>query len=117
MKNSIVTVQAGFSNLVEKVTGEALDGHPLWISRFNLTNPNAVYQSLSVMLENGAEIIKANNYQASFEGYMKYFGLSEEDCVNLFKSTVASAIKARDVFVEEHKNIEGSWNGKMIFRI
>lgn len=78
-----------------------VEGDPLWCSRFNQTNPDAVYQCYMDFLRAGSELIRTNTYQASVEGFKKYLQLDNSDCQKLFHDIVQVARKARMDFIAE----------------
>lgn len=77
------------------------EGDPLWCSRFNITNPAAVYNCYMDFLRAGAELIRTNTYQSSVAGFKKHLGLTEADCQKLFHDVVLLARKAREDFIAE----------------
>lgn len=104
----VVVVDGGFSTQLSLHVGPNIDGHPLWSARFNAINPEAVTQSHLDFLLNGAEIIMANTYQASIEGYSEHLNLSREQSIDLIKSTVKLAHDARDKFLSSNDKIQQS---------
>ena len=72
----------------------------LWSSQFLLDNPDAIKKVHLSYLEAGAKCIISASYQASIKGFMDH-GLSEEEAIALLKKSVALAIEARDVFMED----------------
>jgi homocysteine S-methyltransferase len=107
MANKVTLIQGGFADEIIKTTKEQIDGHPLWISRFNYTKPDCVTASHLECLRVGSKIIKSNTYQASVEGYMKHLNLSKEESLELIKSSVGLALKARDMFLKENESLKG----------
>jgi homocysteine S-methyltransferase len=100
----VTVIDGGFSTQLVKYVGNSIDGDPLWSSRFNAVNPEAVIQSHLDFLNAGAEIILTNTYQASIEGYQEYLKLDYAGSFELIKSTVKLAHVARDKFVNNLDN-------------
>lgn len=106
MPDRVMVIDGGFSTQLAFHVGSNIDGDPLWSARFNAVEPSAVVQSHLDFLENGAEIILTNTYQASVEGYTKYLNLDREQSIDLIKSTVQLAHVARDKFLETRSDQE-----------
>lgn len=102
--NRVMVIDGGFSTQLALHVGSNIDGDPLWSARFNAVEPSAVVQSHLDFLENGAEIILTNTYQASVEGYTKHLHLDREQSIDLIKSTVQLAHIARDQFLQKNAN-------------
>ncbi|KAH8412614.1 hypothetical protein KR009_003589 [Drosophila setifemur] len=85
----------GFSSQLARNVTEKVDGDPLWGSRFDATNPEAVIQTHLDFLQNGADIILTNTYQSSVEGFVKYLGVSRTEGVELIKKSVHLAQEAK----------------------
>lgn len=100
MPGRVMVIDGGFSTQLAFHVGSNIDGDPLWSARFNAVEPSAVIQSHLDFLENGAEIILTNTYQASVEGYTEYLNLDREQSIALIKSTVQLAHVARDQFMQ-----------------
>ncbi|XP_053686988.1 serine/threonine-protein kinase sel-5 isoform X2 [Sabethes cyaneus] len=97
----IIVIDGGFSTQLATHVGQAIDNDPLWSSRFNATNPNAVIETHLDFLRAGSDCILTNTYQASIEGYMDYLDMNEEDSLKLIKSTVELAKLARSRYLAE----------------
>ncbi|KAL9693672.1 hypothetical protein quinque_012957 [Culex quinquefasciatus] len=98
----IIVIDGGFSTQLATHVGQAtLDKDPLWSSRYNATNPNAVIETHLDFLKAGADCILTNTYQASIEGYMDFLNLSEEDSIKLIKTAVELAKLARTRYLAE----------------
>jgi homocysteine S-methyltransferase len=100
MPDRVMVIDGGFSTQLAFHVGSNIDGDPLWSARFNAVDPDAVIQSHLDFLESGAEIILTNTYQASVEGYTEHLHLDREQSIELIKSTVLLAHKARDKFLQ-----------------
>lgn len=96
----VMVIDGGFSTQLAFHVGSNIDGDPLWSARFNAVEPKAVIQAHLDFLENGAEIILTNTYQASVEGYTEHLKLDREQSIELIKSTVQLAHIARDKFLQ-----------------
>lgn len=72
---------------------------PLWCSRFNITNPQAVYQCYLDFMAAGCQIIRTNSYQSSVAGFKEHLNLGQQQCEELFHEIVDLAQKARNEFV------------------
>ena len=96
-------LDGGFSTQLATHVGEAIDGDPLWTSRFLFTNPEAVYQTHLDFLRAGSNIIETDTYQASVAGFVKYLEKSEEESLELIKTAVDLAKKAVKTYKEETK--------------
>ena len=96
----VTVIDGGFSTQLAFHVGANIDGDPLWSARFNAVEPKAVIQAHLDFLENGAEIILTNTYQASVEGYTQHLKLDREQSIELIKSTVQLAHIARDQFLQ-----------------
>lgn len=44
-------------------------------------------------LENGADILETNTYQASLEGFSKYLNLSEDEATDAIRSSVTEILQ------------------------
>ncbi|XP_054745166.1 homocysteine S-methyltransferase-like [Anastrepha obliqua] len=97
----ILTKDGGFGTQMTVHVGNAVDGDPLWSARFNATNPAAVINTHLDFLQNGADIILTNTYQASVEGYVEYMDLDVEQSIELIKKTVRLAHIAKDKYLAE----------------
>lgn len=97
----VLVIDGGFATQLTVHVGKSVDGDPLWSARFNATNPNAVLNTHLDFLQNGADAIITNTYQASVEGYMEYLHLDEEQSIDLIKQTVMLAHKARSKFLSD----------------
>ncbi|EDW55684.1 homocysteine S-methyltransferase [Drosophila sechellia] len=91
----------GFSSQLAKNVTEKVDGDPLWGSRFDATNPEAVIQTHLDFLRNGADIILTNTYQSSVEGFVKYLGVTRERGVELIQKSVQLAKQAKEQYLSE----------------
>ncbi|XP_017060994.1 homocysteine S-methyltransferase 2 [Drosophila ficusphila] len=91
----------GFSSQLARNVTEKVDGDPLWGSRFDATNPEAVIQTHLDFLRNGADIILSNTYQSSVEGFVKYLGVSEARGVELIQKSVHLAKEAKKQYLIE----------------
>jgi homocysteine S-methyltransferase len=100
MSEKVTVIDGGFSTQLSHHVGSNIDGDPLWSARFNAVEPSAVIQSHLDFLENGAEIILTNTYQASVEGYTEHLKLDRAQSIDLIKSTVQLAQIARDKFIQ-----------------
>lgn len=100
MPERVMVIDGGFSTQLAFHVGANIDGDPLWSARFNAVEPSAVIQSHLDFLENGAEIILTNTYQASVEGYTEHLHLDRQQSIDLIKSTVQLAHVARDKFLQ-----------------
>jgi len=104
LPDRIMTIDGGFSTQLAFHVGSNIDGDPLWSARYNAVEPTAVIQTHLDFLENGAEIILTNTYQASVEGYTTHLKLDREQSIELIKSTVKLAHIARDKFLQTKGN-------------
>lgn len=98
--NRVVVLDGGFSTQLAFHVGSNIDGDPLWSARFNAEDPKAVIQTHLDFLENGAEIILTNTYQASVEGFTEYLKMDYKQSIDLIKSSVKLAHIARDQFLK-----------------
>jgi homocysteine S-methyltransferase len=90
MNSEVIVIDGGFSTQLSKHVGP-VDGDPLWSARFNYTNPNAIIRTHMDFLEAGADLILTNTYQASIEGFTEYLSITNEESIELIKSTVKLA--------------------------
>ncbi|XP_052888652.1 AP2-associated protein kinase 1 [Anopheles moucheti] len=97
----VIVIDGGFSTQLAEHVGARLDKDPLWSSRFNATNPGAVLETHLDYLKAGADCILTNTYQASIEGYMDFLDLNEDESVQLIKSSVELARRARTRYLAE----------------
>lgn len=104
MPERVTVIDGGFSTQLGFHVGSNIDGDPLWSARFNAVEPSAVIQTHLDFLENGAEIILTNTYQASVEGYTEHLHLDRQQSIDLIKSTVQLAHVARDKFLQSKGN-------------
>ncbi|XP_017000057.2 uncharacterized protein Bhmt [Drosophila takahashii] len=100
----------GFSSQLAKNVTEKVDGDPLWGSRFDATNPEAVIKTHLDFLRNGADIILTNTYQSSVEGFVKYLGVSRDRGVELIQKSVHLAKEAKKQFlIETNSGLESAF--------
>uniref|UniRef100_A0A182PAF1 non-specific serine/threonine protein kinase n=1 Tax=Anopheles epiroticus TaxID=199890 RepID=A0A182PAF1_9DIPT len=97
----VIVIDGGFSTQLTEHVGAQLDKDPLWTSRFNATNPGAVLETHLDYLKAGADCILTNTYQASIEGYMDFLDLNEDESLQLIKSSVELARRARTRYLAE----------------
>ncbi|EDV31240.1 uncharacterized protein Dana_GF14646 [Drosophila ananassae] len=91
----------GFSSQLAKNVTEKVDGDPLWGSRFDATNPEAVIKTHLDFLHSGADIILTNTYQSSVDGFVKYLGVSKERGKELIRKSVQLAQEAKAQYLKE----------------
>lgn len=84
-----------------------LEGDPLWYSRYNVTNPEAVYKCYVDFMAAGCELIRTNSYQSSVAGFQEHLNYNDAQCNQLFQDIVNLAQKARDDFVAGQEEEEG----------
>lgn len=97
----LLVIDGGMAMQLQKHVTEDVEGHPLWTSLFNSINPKAVIKTHLDFLNAGSDFFHANTYQASVEGFMKHFNLSEAGGIELIKSSVRLAHEARTIFLKE----------------
>ncbi|XP_058982333.1 uncharacterized protein LOC131804063 [Musca domestica] len=110
VQDRILVKCGGFTSQLVKYVGNKVDGDPLWGSRFDLENPEAVIRTHLDFLENGAQIISSNTYQASVEGYMKYLNLNRDQSIQLIRKSVKLAKEARERYLDNLKATSGACN-------
>jgi len=99
--NQVLCKDGGFATQLASHVTDRVDGDPLWSARFNLTNSEAVIRTHLDYLRANADIISTNTYQASLEGYKKHLNLTDQQCIELIKSTVKLARTARERYLKE----------------
>ncbi|KFB52772.1 AGAP002469-PA-like protein [Anopheles sinensis] len=97
----VIVIDGGFSTQLAEHVGSKIDKDPLWVSRYNATNPAAVLEAHLDYLKAGADCILTNTYQASIEGYMDYLDLNEDESIKLIKASVDLARRARTRYLAE----------------
>ncbi|XP_017858179.1 PREDICTED: homocysteine S-methyltransferase [Drosophila arizonae] len=100
-KPRILVKCGGFSSQLARNVNEKVDGDPLWGSRFDATQPDAVIQTHLDFLRKGADIILTNTYQSSVEGFMKHLGKTREESIALIAKSVDLARQARTKYLSE----------------
>jgi S-methylmethionine-dependent homocysteine/selenocysteine methylase len=103
MAKNITLVHSSLLTQLVENAGFDVEGDPLWICRYNFTNPEAVIKSHIDFMKNGAQIILTNTYQASVEGFMKHLKLSRKESVESIKKIVKLAQKAREIYLKNHQ--------------
>ncbi|KAH8293245.1 hypothetical protein KR018_003878, partial [Drosophila ironensis] len=103
----------GFSSQLAKNVTEKVDGDPLWGSRFDATNPQAVIQTHLDFLRSGADIILTNTYQSSVEGFVEHLGVSRERGLELIEKSVHLAQEAKRQHLKEN-NVTSTSNLPLI---
>lgn len=98
---NVVVIDGGFSTQLTTHVGQTVDGDPLWSSRFNASNPQAVIETHLDFLKAGARAILTNTYQSSVEGYCEYLDLNKMESIDLIKATVQLAHVARARYLNE----------------
>ncbi|XP_076311044.1 uncharacterized protein LOC143225465 isoform X2 [Tachypleus tridentatus] len=82
--------------------GFQLDDDPLWSSSLLATNPQSIVGVHESYLRSGSDIITTASYQASVEGFEKYFNVSVEEAEKLIGSSVSLAIQACENFWNQY---------------
>lgn len=98
---TILVKCGGFSSQLANNVSEKVDGDPLWGSRFDATNPEAVIKTHLDFLHSGADIILTNTYQSSVDGFVKYLGVSRERGEELIRKSVQLAQEAKAQYLKE----------------
>uniref|UniRef100_A0A0A9Z5S8 Homocysteine S-methyltransferase n=2 Tax=Lygus hesperus TaxID=30085 RepID=A0A0A9Z5S8_LYGHE len=98
-----VLTSTEFSTELEIQTGLRVDGHPLWASRFLISDPEACVATYKELLRSGACVIQTNTYQASPEAFVTHMGLTESEAIDMFKTSVNLCRRA--VNEEKKQNI------------
>lgn len=75
----------------------------LWSAKILMENPGMIYKVHMDYFLAGADCTITASYQASIEGFMNR-GLSEDEAVDLIKSSARLALKARDDFWSNPQN-------------
>ncbi|EDW77811.1 uncharacterized protein Dwil_GK24683 [Drosophila willistoni] len=96
----------GFASQLSRNLGQKVDGHPLWSSRFDASNPEAVIQTHLDFLHSGADIILTNTYQSSVEGFMKHLQVTREQSIELIAQSVKLALQAKDTYLKDLEEAE-----------
>lgn len=78
----------------------------LWSAKVLMENPNIITDVHYDYFKAGADCAITASYQASVPGFMQR-GLTEDESIELIKSSVALARKARDLFWEDPDNRTG----------
>ncbi|XP_068140104.1 uncharacterized protein Bhmt [Drosophila tropicalis] len=91
----------GFSSQLSRNLDQKVDGHPLWSSRFDASNPEAVIKTHVDFLQSGADIILTNTYQSSVEGFMKHLQITREKSIELIAKSVNLAQQAKDNYLKD----------------
>ncbi|RXK17388.1 homocysteine S-methyltransferase [Macrococcus sp. DPC7161] len=76
LKQDITILDGGFGTTIEQFGYDI--AHPLWSSHLLTTHPEGIYQVHRAFVENGADIILTNTYQASVQSFLN-IGLTKED--------------------------------------
>lgn len=100
-KQRILVKCGGFSSQLARNVNERVDGDPLWGSRFDATQPDAVIQTHLDFLRKGADIILTNTYQSSVEGFMKHLGKTREESIALIAKSVELTRQAKSLYLSE----------------
>ncbi|KAF6215599.1 hypothetical protein GE061_010355 [Apolygus lucorum] len=77
-----------FTTELELQTGAPADGHPLWASRFLVTDPEACVATYRELIRSGAGMVFTNTYQATPEAFMTHLELTESEALDVFKESV-----------------------------
>lgn len=107
-KPRILVKCGGFSSQLARNVSEQVDGDPLWGSRFDQTQPEAVIRTHLDFLHSGADIILTNTYQSSVEGFMRHLGTTREQSVALIEKSVVLARQAKSQYLAELAAINGN---------
>ncbi|XP_014292991.1 homocysteine S-methyltransferase YbgG isoform X2 [Halyomorpha halys] len=105
--NNIKLLDGGFSNQLAKYVNGDIDGHPLWTSKFVVTDKEKCINAHRDFIR-GAEIIRTATYYASIEGYAKHLRLTKEQAIKAIKDAVVvakTAIKMEEEKTGIHKEI------------
>lgn len=103
-QKGILVKCGGFSTQLSKHVNETIDGDPLWSARYDVTHPDAVVRTHLDFLENGADIILSNTYQASVVGFMKHLNLTRDESIEVMKNSVRLAKVAKRIFLESNSS-------------
>ncbi|XP_073988119.1 homocysteine S-methyltransferase YbgG-like isoform X2 [Rhodnius prolixus] len=94
MSSSVTLTDAGLSTQLSIYTSKKIDGHPLWASRFLLTDKDICISVHRDFVRAGSKIIRTNTYQASVPGFMKHMNVSQQDAIKVIKESVSLAKQA-----------------------
>ncbi|XP_077284206.1 betaine-homocysteine S-methyltransferase-like isoform X2 [Arctopsyche grandis] len=101
MPMDIKVLDGGMSRQLSKYVGE-VDGDPLWTSRFVCTKPDDVVKAHIDFFRAGADVVETCTYQASVEGYSKYFKCDDIRAAELIRKAGQLALLARDTYKQEN---------------
>lgn len=95
-KKQVVVLDGGTGQSLYDMGFTEIEGHVLWSALPVRTNPQALVDLHSKFYESGSDVVLAATYQASVEGYAKYFQIAEAEAENLVTEGVKLATQARD---------------------
>ncbi|XP_025078873.1 LOW QUALITY PROTEIN: uncharacterized protein LOC112554990 [Pomacea canaliculata] len=95
-KKPVVVLDGGTGSSLAEMGFQEIEGDPLWSALVVNTSPQAVVDLHKAFLQNGADVVVSATYQASIEGHMKRFGLSEAQAADLITEGVNLARRARN---------------------
>ncbi|WP_414043958.1 homocysteine S-methyltransferase [Macrococcus sp. EM39E] len=91
LKQDVTILDGGFGTTVEQFGYDV--NHALWSSNLIKEHPEGVYEVHKAFVDNGAEVILTNTYQASVQSF-RNIGLSDEEAKGYLEIAVALAKKA-----------------------
>uniref|UniRef100_A0A1B6LAI6 Hcy-binding domain-containing protein n=1 Tax=Graphocephala atropunctata TaxID=36148 RepID=A0A1B6LAI6_9HEMI len=94
---NFVLFDGGYETQLRKYVGSGFEGHPLWISRYLIENPEACRKIVQDFIQSGAEMVMTNTYQATVDGFKKHLGFDQEKTLELVKSSITICKEAIDI--------------------
>ncbi|KAK7576223.1 hypothetical protein V9T40_012509 [Parthenolecanium corni] len=108
--DTVKVLDGGFSSQLSRHLNMEAEStsHPLWCARFLFTDPGSVVDTHRDYIRAGADIVMTNTYQASVDGFQKYFELEACESYRLIKDAVhfvKRAIALENVHQPVGKNV------------
>ncbi|XP_076454139.1 betaine-homocysteine S-methyltransferase-like [Babylonia areolata] len=95
-KKEVVVLDGGTGMSLVAMGNKEVDNDPLWSALLVKTKPEAIVQLHKQFYESGADVVVSATYQASIEGYVKQFGMTQSEASQLVTEGVRLATRARD---------------------
>ncbi|XP_046686865.1 homocysteine S-methyltransferase 1-like [Homalodisca vitripennis] len=96
-ETDFVLVDGGFETQLRKYVGSGFEGHPLWICRYLVENPEACRKAHQDYIQCGSDMIQTNTYQVTIDGFKKHLGFDREKTLEMIKSAVTICKEAIDI--------------------
>jgi len=107
LSHNFSVLDGGFATYLELQNDVNINTTSLWSSSYLITNPELVKQCHYEYFSAGADIVISNTYQASMEGFQRYFSdLTDNEIKETMRKGVILCCEARSQYLEENPDCE-----------